>query len=326
MYLAGAVAFADESALYGEVNLLSGYSESEEWIGEKGRMLKNSVGFEWYGNFSDDFGDFLTADLQARLSYDSSADAEDEWAVEIHNAWLEYKLGLGRNLRLGHFSPAFGLESSLDTHGTLFQTLAGQDIGFKKDWGIGYRGILGGFDYQVAAQLGSGMGIEQDDGSFLVSGRMGSPQADSFQYGLSLLYGEVLMGKQARIFPRPDMGEKATFKRRAGVDAQFLHGSLAYKGELTLGRNEANDVVGALVQLDYTVPSHQEFGVGLQGRVWSDDPSDNDAAASEVGIRALYKVSRDLVLRLGLFQDVQRPGDGEEVRIFVQLYYFGKAL
>ena len=326
LIVGAANAVAANSALYGEVNLLGGYSDAEEWVGEKGKALKNSVGFEWYSKFSDEFGDFLTSDLQVRLSYDTSDSLDEEWAVEFHNAWLEYKLGLGKNLRLGHFSPAFGLEPNLDTHGTLFQTLAGQDIGFKKDWGIGYRGIAGEFDYQVAAQLGSGMGIEHDGRNFLASGRIGSPGADNLQYGISVLYGEVLESRQARTIPRPDMSEGTVFKRRAGMDAQYLLGAFTFKCEATLGRNDTNDVAGALVQLDYTPPSNQSLTLGLQGRAWSDTPSESSKAFSEAGFRVSYELSREIVLRLGFLHDVGRPDDNEDTRVFLQVYCFPQVM
>ena len=121
-----------------EVNLMGGYSDQESWIGKKGMSLKNSIGFEYFRIFSNDYGDFLTADLQVRLSYDSIESSDDAWAIEIHNAWLDYKLSLGKIFRVGHFDPAFGLEPLMDTHGTLMQSLAVKNIGFKKDWGVGY--------------------------------------------------------------------------------------------------------------------------------------------------------------------------------------------
>ena len=80
------------------------------------------------------------------------------------NAWLDYKMGLGKTLRLGHFDPDFGLEPLLDTHATLLETLAKKNVGFKKDWGIGYRGSFSDYDYQLTAGLGSGMGIRYKDG------------------------------------------------------------------------------------------------------------------------------------------------------------------
>jgi len=107
------------------------------------------------------------------------------------------------SIRAGHFDPAFGLEPVTDTHGTLLQTLAPKNIGFKKDWGIGYRGLLGKFDYQLAVQLGSGMGIRRKDGSYLLTGRISTPQTRDTQIGLSFLYGRTLVSGQSWTIPAP---------------------------------------------------------------------------------------------------------------------------
>jgi hypothetical protein len=137
---------ASEGILYREANLIGGYSDRDGWVGKREGALKNSLGFEYYKKFANDYGDFLTADLQMRLTYDSILDGEEAWGIDIHNAWLEYQLGLGKKLVLGHFDIPFGLEPLLDTHGTLFQTLAMKNLGAKNDWGLGYKGILGAFD------------------------------------------------------------------------------------------------------------------------------------------------------------------------------------
>jgi hypothetical protein len=86
---------------YKELNLIGGYSDNKGLVGKDRHMLKNSVGFEYFRKFSDQYGDHLTLDLQMRLSYDSLEKRHDAWAVEIHNAWLEYKLGIGKSLQLG---------------------------------------------------------------------------------------------------------------------------------------------------------------------------------------------------------------------------------
>ena len=155
------------SVFSAEASAVGGYSDGDGWTLNGIGGQTNSIGFEYLARLSGDRGDFLTFDLQTRLSYDPMRPDDEPWAVEVHNAWVEHKLGLGSNVRAGHFEPAFGLERALDTHGTLLQTLIGEDLGFKHDWGVGYRGILGALDVEAAAQLGSGMGIDRRDGSFL---------------------------------------------------------------------------------------------------------------------------------------------------------------
>jgi hypothetical protein len=315
--------FAEESFFYKELNALVGYSEREEWVGEKGMGLKNSVGFEWFQKFSDDYGDFMTADLQVRLSYDSSVPSDDAWAIELHNAWVEYKVGLGKNLRAGHFSPSFGLEPSLDTHGTLFQTMAGRDIGFKKDWGVGYRSGLGVYDYELSAQIGSGMGIEQKDGSHLISGRIGTPLNNDIRYGLSALVGEILESKENRTIPKPEIADDAVSKWRVGADAQCAFGSYQFMTEVSLGRNENDDVVGVLLGVDYTIPSRQDVTLQAQGQVWTDDPDESERSQSEIGAGVSWRIDRSWTVRMAVFHDLEDPAGFEDTQTFLQLYYFG---
>jgi hypothetical protein len=157
-----------------EFSLLAGYSDETGWVHELPGAQRSAIGFEQLAKFSGGRGDIATTDLQVRLSYDSQA-PDEAWAIEVHNAWIEYKLGLGKKLRFGHFSPAHGLEPVRDTHGTLIQTLSGMDIGFKKDWGVAYSGIAGPVDLEVALQLGSGAAPAPDDGSFLASAQVWTP-------------------------------------------------------------------------------------------------------------------------------------------------------
>lgn len=313
---------ARTSALYREANLLAGWSNVDGWVGE-GNSLKNSVGFEYLGKFADEYGDVLTLNVQARVSYDTSGDDGERCALELHNAWVDYKLGLGKTVRVGHFEPAYGLEPAVDTHATLFQTLAMQDIGFKQDWGAGYRSGLGPLDYEVAAGLGSGMGIARHDGSFLLSARIGPPQNRQLQYGVSALYGEVLVGMPDRTIPHPDFSEKAAVRKRLGADAQYFTGPFALKGEITGGRNNGDEVLGGLVQIDYTLPGLQAVTVHAQGWTWTDDAADAHRRSSSLAVGLSHRLTSTLAVRAAVFGDVERPG-GRDTRVFAQVYYYGR--
>ena len=310
---------------YKEAVIVGGYSDQDQWVGERGMGLKNALGFEYFQTFSNEYGDFLKADLQARVSYHTSENSEDAWAVEIHNAWLEHPLDLGKAVRIGHFDPAFGLEPVLDTHGTLLQTLAPQNIGFKKDWGVGYRGLLGDFDVEVAGQLGSGMGLRRRDGSFLLSSRFSTPQGMETQYGVSFMYGRTLQSRQFRTIPVPDLvtGETVT-KRRIGFDVQRPVGPFGFKGEIAAGDDDGTTVAGALVEFDYTVPDMQRLKVKLQGTYWSNDWDKRRARDLTVAPVLEYEVTSSLTARLGYFHDFEASNGNEDRVIICQLYYFGK--
>ena len=325
LILMGVFQDAVRADFYKEAVGVGGYSDKDRWIGERGMGLKNALGFEYFQTFSNEYGDFLKADLQARLSYDTSENSEDAWAVEIHNAWLEHPLGLGKSIRFGHFDPAFGLEPVLDTHGTLLQTLAPQNIGFKKDWGVGYRGLLGDFDIEAAGQIGSGMGIRRRDGSFLLSSRISTPQGRQTQYGVSFLYGRTLQSRQMRTIPVPDLvtGETVS-KRRIGFDVQRPVGPFGFKGEIAAGDDDGTTVAGALVEFDYVVPDLQSLKVKLQGTYWSNDWDKRQARDLTVAPVLEYEVNSNLTARLGYFHDFEASNGNEDRVIVFQLYYFGK--
>jgi len=316
-------AFAGESLFYKEVNLIGGYSTRDRWIGKSSEQ-ENSIGFEDYRKFSSAYGDYLTTDLQVRIGYDSTKNAEHAWGLQIHNAWLLYKLGTGSKLRLGHFAPAFGLEPQVDTHGTILQTLADANIGFKQDWGVGWEGALSKFDYKIALQLGSGMSIYRQDGSFLLTSRIGTPTTQNFQYGASLLYGKVLETMGMNTWPRADLvSGEAVLEKRAGLDTQYLFGPYLFKGEFAAGTNDRDPVLGYLTEVDYTLPQHQNVELELQFQSWIHDLKAGSSDDSTLTLGASYKLNQKTTLRAAFSHDFNMTGQKEEDRFLVQFYFFG---
>lgn len=316
-------AYSAESLFYKEVNLIGGYSSRDRWIDKNG-MMNSSVGFEFYRKFSGDYGDFLTIDLQARASYDSKKNSQEAWGVEIHNAWLEYKLSQYAKLRGGHFAPSFGLETVVDTHSTLLQTLADQDIGFDRDWGAQVRGSLPAFDYQASLQLGSGMSIRRQDDSYLATLRIGTPQDKNLQGGLSILSGRTLETDGMRTFPRNKLISKdAVNKKRIGFDAQYLFGSLLFKGEFAYGQNDKNPVLGCLAEIDYTPPSHQNLEFELQYTSWINDLRVASSDDPTLTLGASYKLNQSTTLRAAFIHDFGMMDTKPEDRFVVQFYFLG---
>ncbi len=319
--LSPAAAVAQGSSVFSaEAIALGGYTDEEGWTLDGACSQTNAVGFEYLRKFSGDRGDFLTIDLQARLSYDPARPDDEPWAIEIHNAWVEHKLGLGSNVRAGHFEPAFGLERAFDTHGTLLQTLIGEDVGFKHDWGVGYRGILGALDLEAAAQLGSGMGIERKDGSYLVTARISNPPGAGFQYGVSALRGRVLASMGMRTIPRPVFESEAVTKTRLGADAQWGVGPLVLAGELTAGTDGDENVMGTLLQIGWPVPAIEALTLETQGQYWSRGASGDE---SSLVVSASYRLSDGLTLRAAAFQDLTGAAADEPARVVLQAYYYG---
>lgn len=295
----------------------------DKWTG-KSETLSNSIGFEDFRKFSNEYGDFLTSDLQMRLAYDSLENSKEAWALEVHNAWLAYKLGLGRDLKIGHFDPEFGLEPVLDTHGTILQTLAMKDIGFNKDWGIALEGSLSELDYKVALQLGSGMSIRHRDGSYLLTTRVGTPTTNNLQYGLSLIQGEILQSEGMSTFPLDDLlSDKAVTKNRIGFDGQYIYSSYLFKGEVAYGRNDDDDVLGYLGEVDYTLPQNQKIQMELQFQSWINDLTEDKSDDSTLIAGLSYKLNQNTTLRAAFSHDFNLMEGREDDKILVQFYYFG---
>jgi len=316
-------ALASDLFFYKELNLIGGYSSRDHWIG-KSSTLSNLVGFEYYQKFSSKYGDYLTADLQVRFAYDSSENFKDAWAFQIHNAWLEYKLGRGANVRVGHFDPAFGLEPVVDTHSTILQTLAIRDIGFKKDWGIALRGSLPEFDYDVAFQIGSGMSIRRIDGSFLVTARIGSVPVDNFEYGASLLCGKVLKTVGMGTFPKNHLvADKPIFKQRLGLDCRYSWYSYLFKGEVAYGTNDSKNVIGYLLEADYTAPRNPNWEAKVQFESWINNLKKKKTDDSTLSTSLSYKLNQKITLRAAYLHDFNLMNAESENKFLLQLYYYG---
>ncbi len=308
--------------VYKEVNLVGGWSDQEGWVGES-HSLRNSVGLEYFKRLAHDYGDFLTIDIQARVTYATSGAHGERWGLEVHNLWADYKLGLGSTVRFGHFEPAYGAAPSVDTHGTLLQTLAMHDVGFSHDWGVGYRTAVGPWDLETALGLGTGMGLHRRDRSVLFSFRVRKPAGARREYGVSVLYGSVLSGADHRTLPPPDLSDTTTARKRIAAHGLYAWGPFAFMAEATVGRDERDGVAGALGQIDVTVPSLQALTFQGQAWTWGAGLSHERARTSSFSLGATWRLSPSLAVRAAAFRD--RPHHGEpDTRIVGQVYYYGR--
>ncbi|MCX5711077.1 MAG: inverse autotransporter beta domain-containing protein [Candidatus Omnitrophica bacterium] len=316
-------AFAGTSLFYKEVNLVGGYSNLNKWVDAWGEQT-SSVGFEHLSKFANDYGDFLTTDLQVRFAYDSKENSKDAWGVQIHNAWLRYKLDSINKIKVGHLDVPFGLNPVVDVHSTLLQTLAPNDIGFVKDWGTALESSFSKFDTSIALQLGSGMSIYRRDGSFLLSGRLGTPQGGNAQAGLSFMYGKTLETTGMNTIPRNELiSNTATRKKRIGLDGQYLFGPLLTKAEIDFGKNSRTDVRGYFIEMDYTIPKLQNLELELQYKNWQNNMHDRSMDDSAVTLGLSYKLNSKVTLRGSFADDLNRMGKDEDRVFLLQFYFYG---
>lgn len=316
------LAFSAENLFYKEVNLIGGYGHNNKWIG-KDQELTNSLGFEDYRKFSNDYGDFLTTDLQLRVAYDSLENSHKAWGVQIHNAFAQFNLGSGKKLKFGHFDPGFGLEPVLDTHATILQTLMSRNIGFKKDWGVGFKVIAPWFDFDAALQLGSGMSIYRRDNSFLSTLRISKPNNNNLQYGLSFMYGDILQTMGMNTFPRADIIGKTISKKRVGLDSQYLYGPFLFKAETAYGNDDHDEVLGYLFETDYTLPKNQNIEMQLQIQSWLHDIKAKKSDDTTLSVGISYKINQNITIRTAFIHDLNLMEGNEDHKGIMQFYFSG---
>lgn len=320
----GAAAEVDRQTLYGEASLVGGYSTRDKGITESGNFLKNAAGLEYAGRASGEGSESLTWDIQARLSYDSREDGMGRFALELDDAWGEYSLDGERNIRFGHFAPCYGLEPSVDTHSTIFQTLQETDIGFKSDWGVGFRGFLESVDLAAALQAGSGMGLAHEDNSFLATTRLAGGYGEDFDCGISALFGNVLRSEPSRLISAPRYEDGSQRMARIGADTQVTDGPWLIRAEGTFGRNSNDTVGGCLAELNYTIPQLSDVTLTTQGQIWSENMKYSDKNHVLAGLGASLKVLPEWTLRGAVLREERPDETGDDTRVVLQLYYQAK--
>jgi hypothetical protein len=246
-------------------------------------------------------------------------------SCEIHNAWAEYRVNNAIKIKGGHFEPAFGLEQVVDAHSTILQTLAMEDIGYTKDWGVELRGSLPEFDYWAALQLGSGMSIRRSDASYLVTARIGTSPNRDFQYGVSILCGNVLEAEGMSTFPKNRLlSNEAVRKARIGFDSMYNWNSFVLKTETAYGTNDSKNVIGYLVEADYTPPKSQAWEFETQFQSFVNDLSKPRTDDSTLSVGLTYKLSQTITLRAAFQHDLNIYHHERDTRALVQFYYYGR--
>jgi len=318
------MAIASEVLFYKELNLIGGYSRQKGWVGETGE-LSNSVGFEHYGKFSSEYGDYLTTNLQVRGAYNANERFSEAMSCEIHNAWAEYRITSEVKLKAGHFEPAFGLEQIVDVHSTILQLLTMQNVGYTKDWGVELRGSLPKLDYWVALQLGSGMSIRRIDSSYLFSARVGTPAGNDFRYGVSALCGNVLDTEGMSTFPKNHLlSNEATQKQRIGFDCLYDWNSFVFKAEADFGSNDNAPVIGYLLEADYTPPMSQNWEFDAQFKSFVNDLRKSRTDDSTLSLGLTYKLTQTITLRAAFVQDLNQYQQPRDTEFLLQFYYYGR--
>jgi hypothetical protein len=147
------------------------------------------------------------------------------------------------------------------------------------------------------------------------------PTYRDVQYGISLLYGAVFRGEEARLRPN---------SWRLSADLVYLYHEpfTTVRGELTFGADGRTSVRGLLVELTQILPSRPHWGIEAQARAWRGRGTPGSPAAG-TGVRAesalgiWHSLPALLTLRLHWLHYFPHGTSAGDEGIFAQLYYYG---
>ena len=266
-------------------------------------------------DMSNAVGDEPTLDLHS-TSLDINSD-HDRRKVRIklvlHDFWVRFAPeGMERTtIRLGHFDIPYGINPIMAPRGGVFVMPPEiDDIGFKKDWGIGWKAPLGRYDYELAATIGSGLGLHSPGWfkgssrrSFAVSARVGAPTYWDFQYGLSGLYGKIPL-----LMADERLDDRAIEHWRVGADAFYKYRAhTMFMAQIGFGQDgdqlfdssaPRSEVLAAHVLVDHIPPWFQLMDFKLQLKTVFDDLGEARSDHTAMLVEAAYSLSDAIMLRL----------------------------
>jgi hypothetical protein len=169
------------------------------------------------------------------------------------------------------------------------------------------------------------MSIRRLDSSYLFTARVGTPAGRDFQYGISVLCGNVLDTEGMSTFPKNHLvASQATFKERIGFDCIYLWNSFILKAEAAYGINDNSNVIGYLAEIDYTPPTSQNWEFEAQFKSFVNDLGAPRTDDSTLSIGLTYKLSQTITLRAAFTHDLNMYQEGKDTEFLVQFYYYGK--
>lgn len=224
-------------------------SRSTRFSLQNRQVYVHALGFDMHKVFSGPTQDIGTLILQGYLTrldnhpappgfFDSGDDTE--FIYRIFNFNYTGLQGNAPNIRIGHYEVAYGLEHAIDTNGTLRQYQQGRNLGIKADWGVSLNKQLSDYEYEIGWSSGGNQELKSQNGSYVISARIGTPRDENAVYGLSL-YNSELGG---------------TERDRIGFDTRQYFGRHGLFAELSIGKNNDNDVVNGF--LEWNVRSNRE--------------------------------------------------------------------
>ena len=292
--------------------------------GVDGVITKQAIGLDYYRTFGryDQWGELVLQAYALRIDNfpdpPSLFDDGNDWEFVWKTANFNYT-GFGDDrlkIRVGHFDIPYGLEHLLDTNLGLEQTIAAQNLGSKRDWGVSVNGTGADYDYELALLRGSGLRYEDDDGPVAVAGRLGSDRSANQIFGISGYFGDALTQTgvdRIQLFDLATGDSSDTILRRSriGLDYQQFFGNWALQGEASAGEDEGLDVANFFAAMKWD-PLESDWQAWTQIRALnqrSDGWRDNISVVAGM----LYSPAAKWSIGLQVAHDLTRFDDGDEV-------------
>ncbi len=256
---------------------------------------RNSAGFILFGTFSGPEGQIGDMNLQFRAAYyndqfDHGEKMKREWtdsltafAPELHNAYIRLRiLPPMLNIRVGHFYFPYGLQTWIDTHGTLLQGPAMEFIGMERDWGVAVEGQNDKLEYEVGLTRGSGMNLFERKNNYAVAGKLSTPRIGEHLndwLAVSFLTGRIFDEEGVGRVRSWDMDEKSNQfgnnlvdRWRVGLDLQQIIGPARLRFEAGWGKDEKKEnVLAEFFEVKYALGKNNRWTAYFQAENLTQD-------------------------------------------------------
>jgi hypothetical protein len=305
--------------LYKELNFSAAFSGRQERLDLSGHPPQTSAGLDYYHSFEGIEGRFFRlafANVHFNVAYDPVA---DRFQIVFGDAYMRWKAHEGDSFLLaGQFNMPFGINPIQQPRGIFLGPLEALDLGFKKDWGLAYSSPFGDYWYKVALTTGTGTGVHTPEGSYLVSGRIGSPTFVDFEHGFSLLYGQVPTIRGIDIVdPEP------VERWRMGLDFIYRYRSrVTFMGETAFGRDGDRQVWGLLARATVFPKEFDKWQLAGVFQSWSRDATAPRAHDTQFITEAAVSATEKVILRLDWVHDFNRAEGPEDDQVFAQVFYY----
>jgi len=291
-----------------------------------------ATGFDLHTVLTGSHGDLGTLVLQPYIVRRDDApripnhvEGDDDWELELHQNWFNLtRWGRGRaNVRVGHMLIPYGLEPAIDTHFTVRQLTAGQNLGAKMDWGVSLNGSVSGVEYEVAGLRGSGMEYVDKDENYSVAGRLATPSDQNHSVGVSIFVGEVIDPGGARRYASgggsSSTGADIVERVRLGVDATWIRESLTFLAEVSGGQDFEQEIANAFFEADWTSRDGQSM-VYIQTLMRAQNGSQKWDEDIRVGLGARLHLGHNLDIEVQIAKDLERYlGAQEDLALTIQI-------